>query len=495
MTTTLETPPAAETAACVDAIMMEQEAEDSSQFPFNALPPRARQMVDEISRSSRTPGALAAMCVLACGSASVGKGLRVAGSAYGTTPANLYLAVSCPSGTGKTVVFSQIASPIYEFEQLRDALLAQRNPTELQSLEIKLRERIAYCETESEVSDAKRAEHASELRKARRSLQCLRHTYGARRFICEDITVKSLMLLLLMNGECLSSFSSDARDPVQRLTSSAKNQGMSQEGIYLKGWSEEQCRIDRVMDDPIILHAPNISLFWMFQPDKMRQLLGRQSLVASSGFGQRCLFANINATPRHIDRHIQQADQAVVEGWEELIFELLANYRTSENTRIVQSSPEAIEILDAHHNAVVDSRLGADSVSDTYLARHSEKAWRLALVLHALTHGKNAQQHSVSAETAQNAIAVLNWFEAKTKPLIEHAIRTEREQCLNRIIAFSRTKPEGFTARDIQHRNITSSAAYTLELLVSLEQAGRLRHEDLVPAKGGRAKRIYTRTQ
>ena len=62
----------------------------------------------------------------------------------------------------------------------------------------------------------------------------------------------------------------------------------------------------------------------------------------------------------------------------------------------------------------------------SYAARWNEQAWRIAVCLHAGTHGSQAHEQPVSLETAQRAIALADWFAAEQLRIL-NAGRTQRK--------------------------------------------------------------------
>ena len=59
----------------------------------------------------------------------------------------------------------------------------------------------------------------------------------------------------------------------------------------------------------------------------------------------------------------------------------------------------------------MDRRTGELADVGQFASRYGEQAWRVALTFHTALYGRDAQtKHPLDAETAQSAIAVVQWF-------------------------------------------------------------------------------------
>ena len=90
----------------------------------------------------------------------------------------------------------------------------------------------------------------------------------------------------------------------------------------------------------------------------------------------------------------------------------------------------------------------------SYAARWNEQAWRIAVCLHAGTHGSQAHEQPVSLETAQRAIALADWFAAEQLRIL-NAGRTQRKiERLQKLKELIVQQYNGVaTLRDLQRNN------------------------------------------
>ena len=78
-----------------------------------------------------------------------------------------------------------------------------------------------------------------------------------------------------------------------------------------------------------------------------------------------------------------------------LIFSLLETYRLAPERFTIEPTSEALEALNDHHDAIVKRRRGELRDVTSYAARWNEQAWRIAVCLHAGTHGSQAHEQPV----------------------------------------------------------------------------------------------------
>src|SRR5204863_3590660 len=90
---------------------------------------------------------------------------------------------------------------------------------------------------------------------------------------CEDITGERLAVLLAHNREQLASLSADALAVVNILLGRYNKLDRTDDGIYLKAFSGDRCKVDRQTRESVLLESPCLSALWLTQPDKLDSLL------------------------------------------------------------------------------------------------------------------------------------------------------------------------------------------------------------------------------
>jgi replicative DNA helicase len=469
-------------------------------FPIEALPPQMAEMVKEVARVGQIPLSMPACCALGAVSASIGKGVAIRSAEHRLTRGNIYIVVGARSGEGKSECFRPILKPIVDFERealetLRDSTLPNARAMK-EVLEAQIRNVKAKLRTGAEPADLKHsgAELAELMSQKERVDQMMR----ARQLICEDVTAEKLAVLLGDNDEALFSASPDAGAALNNLLGRYSTRKRTDESIYLKAYSGDLCRVDRIARRGVDLNEPCLTLLWLVQPDKLDTLFGERSL-SEGGLLPRILPCLASTSPARIDRTIGPVPAEVETGWRELLRRLLQMYHHRRGEpQILQPSAEAVAKLDEHQHRLVDRRAAELADVYSYPARWNEWAWRLTVVLHTAKYGDEAHNLEVRQETAEVAIRLADWFSSQQLDLLDRsrvAAKREKERevydLLRHLAKQESSQIASITARDVQRARIALSSEEANELLTRMEAEGKLAGEDHKPASGGHISRRY----
>jgi hypothetical protein len=400
----------------------ELENKNKEPFPLASLPPLVAAMAKEVCATERVPESLVGCCALGILSASIGAGLQVQSATNRITRGNLYVLASAESGSGKSETFRQMAKPFQQFEiervktwreQDRADIVTRRTLVEVDIKELKRK----YAKESGDIT--------AELKAYELEMEELQKRLHAPTLSCEDVTTEKLADLLSKNDEQLASLSSDALSVVNILLGRYNKLDRTDEGLYLKAYSGEPCRIDRMSREAVSLESPCLTALWLTQPDKLQSLLDERSLN-EGGLIPRILACHTNCEPREIGKNPPSISISVEKAYAGLIYSLLSTYRLSHERFTIVPTSEALEALNDHHDAIVKRRRGELRDVTSYAARWNEQAWRITVCLHAGTHGSQAHEQPVALETAHRAIALADWF-AEEQLRILNAGRLERK--------------------------------------------------------------------
>jgi hypothetical protein len=216
------------------------------------------------------------------------------------------------------------------------------------------------------------------------------------------------------------------------------------EGIFLAGYSGDPVKIHRKGSPPVVLAHPCLTVLWMLQPDKLRELL-ESAAMSESGMMPRFLIADTKAEPQEEpdERHCIPA--SVKSAWTELIHSLLEEYHEPDaKARVVQPVREAAAMLRDYTNEIVQRRKRGGDLEDVsiYAARWAENAWRLAVVLHAAEHGEDAWRENLSVATAGKALTLMRWFAAQQLRLLASGREDNLAKRLEKLREVLALKPE-----------------------------------------------------
>jgi hypothetical protein len=465
-------------------------------FPLQHLPPAAREMAEAVARTERTPETLGGCCVLGLLSASIGASLQITSGPNRVTRGNLYILASAESGSGKSETFRHAAKPFFiherdAVERWKAAILPglQAEAEMLESEIAKLRKDAFKGESGIAREDTKAA-----LRAKKKALAEVNEKLNPPRLCCEDVTTEKLAVMLAHNGEQLASLSPDAGSIVNNLLGRYSKLDRTDEGIYLKAFSGDNCRVDRQGRDPVLLERPCLSALWLVQPDKIETLLGKAELT-DGGMMPRLLVCHTRAKPVPIVDGVEGIPADTADAWAALVSELIETFRMAREPFTIEPTPEARQMMVAHHNRIVEQRLTELRDVTTFAARWNEQAWRIGVCLHAGLHGADAESHPLSADTAASAIALADWFADSQLRILARGRQSARRAKRDEVLELLADTPRGITARMLQQKRIVETADEAHTLLASMEVDGELTGQDSKPATGGHITRTFTKAR
>jgi hypothetical protein len=300
--------------------------------------------------------------------------------------------------------------------------------------------------------------------------------------------------MLAHSDEQLASLSPDGGSIVNNLLGRYSKLDRTDEGIYLKAFSGDYCRVDRQGRDPVTLQRPCLAALWLVQPDKVESLLAERSLT-DGGLIPRLLVCHTRAQPRPEVDGIQGIPPATAEAWHALVQQTIRAFRLAREPFTLEPTPEAREAMRDHFNRIVKRRLGDLRDVATYAARWGEQAWRIAVCVHAGLHGEHAREHALDVDTARKAITIANWFADEQLRILAGGRHAARQSLLESVLELLADKPQGITARDVHRARIVGSADEAHTLLAQMEADGELAGKDSKPETGGHVTRTFTKVR
>ncbi|MDB6078928.1 MAG: hypothetical protein JWO82_2675, partial [Akkermansiaceae bacterium] len=151
---------------------------------------------------------------------------------------------------------------------------------------------------------------------------------------------------------------------------------------------------------------------WLIQPD-VAQRLAEDERMTEGGLLPRLLLCDVKAESVDEPEDFYEMKPVVALGWERLVLGLLEEYREQGATpRRIEATDEARTLLREFTNESKRQSNAGGPLSDvqSYAVRWGENAWRLALCLHAATHGRGGHGVELGGETARAAIGIVRWF-------------------------------------------------------------------------------------
>jgi hypothetical protein len=177
--------------------------------------------------------------------------------------------------------------------------------------------------------------------------------------------------------------------------------------------------------------------------------------------------------------------------WAALVASLIETFRMAGEPFTIEPTRDARQMMDTHHNQIVERRLGELRDVTTYAARWNEQAWRIAVCLHAGLHNEDGGGRMLAADTAASAIALADWFAGEQLSILARGRHAARRAKLDEVLELLAATPKGITARDVHRARIVGSADEARALLARMETDGELTGKDSKPETGGHITRTF----
>ena len=278
-------------------------------------------MAEAIARTERTPETLAGCCGLGILSASIGAGLQIIERAK-------------PCDAGKSLHHGQRGirqrqkrnlpargKTVFSLRVENGGTLAGGNVARPSGGRGHAGKRNGQAEKGSQqrrswVWNGKKS--AIELQAKKKALADVNEKLNPPRLCCEDVTSEKLAVMLAQNQEQLASLSPDAGSIVNNLLGRYSKLDRTDEGIYLKAFSGDNCRVDRQGREPVLLQRPCLAALWLVQPDKVETLLAKAELT-DGGMIPRLLVCHSRALPRPIVDGSEGIPADTADAWAALV--------------------------------------------------------------------------------------------------------------------------------------------------------------------------------
>jgi hypothetical protein len=470
------------------------EQTQAQPFPLHCLPSSCEAIARAVCETVRVLESLPGCCALGIVSAAIGAGLQVRSGANRVTRGNLYAFASAESGSGKSETFRHFARPLFDFEAQRVSdWNRESKPGLVAEYKILEAEIAKLTKSAGKAADAiERDEIRGELKSKLAACDQIERQLRRPILSCEDITGEKLAVLLAHNGEQLASLSADALAVVNILLGRYNKLDRTDEGIYLKAFSGDRCKVDRQSRESVLLESPCLTALWLTQPDKLESLLAERSL-SDGGLIPRILCCHTHCEAREIVKNAREIPANVQSEYETLIRSLIETYRLTDQPFTIEPTSEALDAMNAHHNAIVKRRRGDLRDVTIYAARWNEQAWHIAVVLHAAQHGAHAHEHNLKLDTAKRAIEIADWYAGQQLEILSGSRDQARREKWDRVLSLADEKPKGIRASDVYRARIVQTAEEAHALLAAMEAAGELARRDEQPETGGHVTRIFTR--
>ncbi len=461
-------------------------------FPTECLPSLMAKMVREVARVHKVPESLPGCCALGVVSGAIGAGLQIKSRADRSTRGNIFVMGSANSGTGKSEVMRVIDAPLLQqaakLEEYHRLSVYPKAAAEKRVLE----QEIKKLERHIGKSDCDRSYVGNQLAEKEAALNANEILLSHPSLLVDNVTNEKLGIVLSQNNETIMSISADAGDVINNLFGRYSKIKRLEDTVFLKGFSGDPCKIDRVSRPPVNLSQPCLTVLWLVQPDKLDVMLKEKALV-DGGLLPRFLICHTDAVPSTITKEDEAMPEGVIADWTSLVTGLLETYRLPKDVKFIQIEPDCKQIIDDYCNSVTAQHETEYADVWSFAARWGEQAWRLSVVLHAGLYGKSAHEVPISLETVNSAVKIAQFFAKEQLAVLQANRGSSKKELFSRVKELAREKGE-ISATDLTRKRISKSAKHAHGILEEMERLGLLISESQTPANGGHTTTVYRLT-
>ncbi len=267
-------------------------AGDLPAFPSDVFPPWLADYVAAVAETTQTPIDMAGTLALSVLATACAKKYRLELTPDWREPLCLYTLTIMETGERKSPVFSKMAKPIREHERDRakqEAPLVKKRNSERAVLidRIKAEQKRAVRAE----ADKEREAHLAEAHRLEIELGKL-PMLAETRLLVDDCTPEKLSDILAEQGGRIALLTSEG-GPFDMMAGRYSKPGMGNFEVYLKGYSGEDVRVDRVSRPPVFVSKATITIGITAQPSLLRDL------ASGPGFDDRGLTARfLYSAPR-----------------------------------------------------------------------------------------------------------------------------------------------------------------------------------------------------
>lgn len=235
------------------------------QFPLNILSGPLKSMAEHAAESIQAPIDLVASVIFGSLSVCLSNKFIVTPKTGWREPLNLYIVSLLEPSTRKSAVFSSLTKPIFKYEK------EKREQMEL-TIKNRQKERRVLEKRqdvlEHEFANDNNPEHLAEIKKINEQLKVLPELHSPSLFV-DDVTPQSLVSLMNKNRGKISILTAEG-DLFERFKN--KNIDQVKYDVYLKPYSCDLLRTDRITRDTEIIENPNMTICVTAQPSVIKNL-------------------------------------------------------------------------------------------------------------------------------------------------------------------------------------------------------------------------------
>jgi len=426
----------------------EKEADD---FPLECLPDVPRKLVEDMMQSRSVPASLVAPCVLSAISVAMGAGVQIQSGRDRWLNGNTYSVIMADSGSGKGETYKIIFDAITKAQRENIADIKEKVIPSL-SVDIDLlRGRKEAINKEIKAADGvatqTQTEELKEISEKLTKLENEKSDEGL--FMTKNTTSEKLISMIgaKKRGE-FAVVSEEGKETLAVIFGKYRNDGGTDESVYLSGYSCEEMTLDRRGEGKSVRADRScLSMMLMIQPTVGERYFSTVEAL-ESGLLARMFLVNSEATVKLQDSQMPALNPQIKADWDNLLVEIIDIIRNPSDIEDFKSlsiymTSECLRMIDDWVNPKIGAVIAGQGCNASIASRWGENAKKLALILHVAEHGGVAADpvfNTVSEETVRNACRLMDWYikqHAKATADVEKTVRQTKLEKLISIIGDS----------------------------------------------------------
>lgn len=429
-----------------------RETVDLPPFPVDALPEWIADHVKGVAAELQAPADLPATLALAALSTVTAGQAKIAIRGTWTEPANLYLVVAMPPGSGKSPAFNAMIAPLRAHER---NLITKTGPAiAQQALEQRVHEK-----------QMRKAEERGDAHEAGLHLTDMLGVTVDKtpRLIADDATPEAMVKMLGEQKGRLAILSTEG-GLFDLMT--GRYSDRSNLDPYLKAWSGDAIIVDRIGRESAIIENPALTVGLTVQPSVLAAL-AEQPELAGRGLTSRFMYSlpvNLVGTRNMIDA--PTADPAIERRYRDNLTTLAAtNYDTPATIRL---SGDACAMFLNWRQQLENRRgpFGDMRPMSEWSTKLESSVARLALLLHVAEHRYTGD---INVDTMTAALTIGAYWIEHGKAIHDLWVTDPiRSDALHILGWLEGKRVDTFTIRDA-HRSMKSRFARPADLIEPLD--------------------------
>ena len=390
-----------------------------SVFPVDVLPPIMRNYCKAVSESLQVPVDMPCIAALGVLSASVTGKYYVELKKDWKQPVNLYLLLIARPSERKSPVMDIVAKPLYSYQN--DYNYRHRENIDNYAIDLS----IAQKKVDSMIASAASLKKAQgknviknatdqDAKEAKARLTALElDPVTELSLLLDDVTPEAVATKLYTSRERAAIFSAEGGGIFGMMQ--GRYTTNTNIDIFLKAYSGEEYRVDRIGRPSLSLRSPLLTLLLMAQETVLSSAVSDENLTGR-GLTARFLFSIPQSKVGSRSYDTKQIPDKIQRDFETKIHRLLvSNYETpKEVTKTVTLSDEAAEVFKQYAEEIEKQLPELSPLLENWSGKIAGTVARIAAIL---TLFESADNRVISVETMQAAVEIGKYFQ-------DHALYT-----------------------------------------------------------------------